>query len=34
LRREINMFSGLKRALLVIVAMITVVPWGMMQLAQ
>jgi hypothetical protein len=28
------MFTGLKRSLLVIVAMVTVVPWGMMQLVQ
>jgi len=28
------MFTGLKRSLLVIVAMLTVVPWGMMQLVQ
>jgi hypothetical protein len=32
--REIKMFTGLKRSLLVIVAMLTVVPWGMMQLVQ
>jgi hypothetical protein len=28
------MFTGLKRSLLVIVAMVTVLPWGMMQLVQ
>ena len=32
--REINMFTGLKRSILIIVAMVTVVPWGMMQLVQ
>jgi hypothetical protein len=26
------MFTGLKRSLLIIVAMLTVVPWGMMQM--
>jgi hypothetical protein len=31
---EIDMFTGLKRSLLVIVAMVTIVPWGMMQLVQ
>jgi hypothetical protein len=32
--REISMFAGLKRSLLVIVAMLTVVPWGIMQAVQ
>jgi hypothetical protein len=32
--REIKMFVGLKRALLIIVASVTVLPWGMMQLVQ
>jgi hypothetical protein len=31
---EIDMFTGLKRSLLVIIAMVTIVPWGMMQLVQ
>lgn len=32
--RETFMFTGLKRTLLVIVASVTVLPWGMMQLVQ
>jgi hypothetical protein len=32
--REINMFSGLKRSILIIVASVTVLPWGVMQLVQ
>jgi hypothetical protein len=28
------MFTGLKRSILVIVAMLTVLPWGVMQLVQ
>jgi hypothetical protein len=32
--RETPMFAGLKRSLLIIVAMLTVVPWGIMQAVQ
>jgi hypothetical protein len=32
--REINMFTGLKRSILIIVASVTVLPWGVMQLVQ
>jgi hypothetical protein len=32
--RETTMFSGLKRALVIITAMLTVVPWGIMQAVQ
>jgi hypothetical protein len=32
--REINMFSGLKRSILIIVASVTILPWGVMQLVQ
>lgn len=32
--REINMFTGLKRAIIVIVVSVTVLPWGVMQLVQ
>jgi hypothetical protein len=28
------MFKGLKRSILIIVAMVTVLPWGVMQLVQ
>ncbi len=31
---ETSMFSGLKRSLLLITAMLTVVPWGIMQAVQ
>lgn len=31
---ETQMFSGLKRALFIITAMLTVVPWGIMQVVQ
>jgi hypothetical protein len=32
--REINMFTGLKRAILLILASVTVLPWAVMQLVQ
>jgi hypothetical protein len=32
--REFNMFTGLKRSILIIVASVTVLPWGVMQLVQ
>jgi hypothetical protein len=32
--RETAMFAGLKRSLFIIVAMLTVVPWGIMQAVQ
>lgn len=32
--RETPMFSGLKRSLLIIIVMFTVLPWGIMQAVQ